>query len=148
MSQEALAAKAGLPRPNLSDIERGKREVSLRTLRALAFALGIKPGVLADGLGPDQGEPQGLSREKLERIAGAVAGNKRLQDPREQDLVEKMSLILRPHLGAKGLAGGPSSRKGSKAQRTWLALAGAYPGGEIESLRKRIVEKARQGNPT
>src|SRR5258708_39562784 len=86
LSQAALAAKAGIAQPNLSDIESGKRDVSLRTLRAVAFAINIKPGLLADGIGPDSEEPLVLSREKLERISGAVAKGEPLSDPREKEL--------------------------------------------------------------
>lgn len=49
LTQQTLAVKARVPRSNLSAIERGKREVSLRTLRSLALALEVRPGVLADG---------------------------------------------------------------------------------------------------
>jgi len=141
LSQGALAAKAGLPRPNLSDIERGKRDVSLRTLRALALGLGVSPGVLADGIGPDPAPPQPLSREKLERIAEAAAHGKELPDPVERDLAGKMALLLRSQLGTKGFR----SRGSLEAQRAWLSLTAVYPGEEIESLRKRVLEKGGIG---
>ena len=59
LSQAALAQRAGIPRPNLSLMERGKREVTLGTLRALAVALDVRPGILADGVLPVpwQGKP-------------------------------------------------------------------------------------------
>lgn len=142
LSQGALAVQAGMARPNLSNIEKGKREVSLRTLRALALALGIKPGVLADGVGPDPEGPSKLSRAKLERIAWAVVRNRELRDPRERELAEKMSLLLRPSLGAQGRGTGGRGRGGLAAQRAWLSLSGAHSAGEIKSLIKRVTEKA------
>ena len=144
LSQEALALKAGLPRPNLSDIERGKREVSLRSLRALAMALDIKPGLLADGVGPDSEEPMVLSRGRMERIAQAVVHNEVLRDPREKDLAEKLTRLLRPVLSARGIQNRGRSRKGLAAQRSWLSLTGIHSAEEIESLIKRITEKSSQ----
>lgn len=71
MSQESLARAAGIPRPNLSAIERGDREVTLKTLRALAAALEVRPGVLADGEPPHVKAPR-LTRAALQRIARAA----------------------------------------------------------------------------
>ena len=85
MSQALLAQKAGVPQPNLSDMERGEKEVSLRTLRALAFALEIPAGLLADGVGPETEKPLVLTRDRLERIAQAVAQGKPLADPQENE---------------------------------------------------------------
>ncbi|HMF41326.1 MAG TPA: helix-turn-helix transcriptional regulator, partial [Polyangia bacterium] len=53
MTQAELGRAARIPRPNLSAIERGDREVTLKTLRALALALDVRPGVLADGIPPE-----------------------------------------------------------------------------------------------
>jgi len=41
-SQEELAAKAGLHRTYMSDIERGKRNVSIENIEKIAKALGVK----------------------------------------------------------------------------------------------------------
>jgi transcriptional regulator with XRE-family HTH domain len=71
MSQESLARAAGVPRPNLSAIERGDREVTLKTLRALAAALEVRPGVLVDGEPPHAAAPR-LTRAALERISRAA----------------------------------------------------------------------------
>lgn len=67
-----LATTAGVSRPNLCAIERGARQVTLLTLRALASALGTSPGDLADGRSP-YGEPLALSRHDLEMVARAAA---------------------------------------------------------------------------
>ncbi len=83
MTQAALATAARIPRPNLSAIERGDREVTLKTLRALALALDIRPGVLADGVMP-AGDPKPMGRECLERVARAAALGTDLRDPQRR----------------------------------------------------------------
>ena len=89
MTQAELARTARLPRPNLSAIERGEREVTLRTLRALALALGVRPGVLADGTAPGAGAPP-LSRAGLERVARAAARGTPTTSPREAALARQL----------------------------------------------------------
>lgn len=41
MSQEMLASKSGLDRTYLSDIELGKRNISLKNISLIAFHLGV-----------------------------------------------------------------------------------------------------------
>jgi len=48
LSQEELAARAGLHRTYVSSVERGQRNVSLENIFALARALGCDPQELVD----------------------------------------------------------------------------------------------------
>jgi transcriptional regulator with XRE-family HTH domain len=50
LSQEAFAGKCKLDRTYISGIERGKRNVALRNIGAIAEALGVTISVLTDGL--------------------------------------------------------------------------------------------------
>jgi transcriptional regulator with XRE-family HTH domain len=50
LSQEAFADKCGLDRTYISGIERGKRNVALRNIEAIAHALAVSVSELADGL--------------------------------------------------------------------------------------------------
>jgi transcriptional regulator with XRE-family HTH domain len=50
LSQEAFADKAGLDRTYISGIERGKRNVALRNIEAIAKALGISLAELMEGV--------------------------------------------------------------------------------------------------
>lgn len=49
LSQEELAAKAGLHRTYVGGVERGERNVSLVNILRLASALGVPAGDLFDG---------------------------------------------------------------------------------------------------
>lgn len=141
LSQSALAQKAGLPQPNLSDIERGEREVSLRTLRALAQALGIRPGILADGIGPvERKEP--LSRERLEKVADSVARGTAPAGSADAELAAQLGPLVRPRLAASGNKKAPRRTSTRRAHRAWLRLAASHDGREIRSLAERIGEKA------
>lgn len=143
LTQEELARRAGLPRPNLSAIERGQREVSLRTLRALAAALDVRPGVLADGIAPREEEENGeLSREAMERIADAVIQKKSLAQPKEKALADRLRHIVTSRLRAAGMTK-RAPRLGRASDRAWLSLS-RYPETVIESLVARIVERLQE----
>ena len=171
LTQKELARRAGVPRPNLSAIERGQREVSLKTVRALGVALGVRAGVLVDGVLPQEEEGTGkLSREAMERIADAVVGKRVLPEAGEQALADQLKRLVRSRLrAARPMAKGstlsstlrlrrersaerlrPEGRLTSKgavrlgrvSDRAWLSLSG-YPKAVIESLVGRILERGR-----
>jgi transcriptional regulator with XRE-family HTH domain len=50
LSQEAFADKANLDRTYISGIERGKRNVAIRNIDAIAKALGVSMTELMDGV--------------------------------------------------------------------------------------------------
>lgn len=49
VSQEGLAAKAGIHRTYMGAVERGERNICLRNILRLAKALGVEPGELFSG---------------------------------------------------------------------------------------------------
>ena len=92
LSQEQLAALSNIPRPNLSDIEKGKRDVTLSTIRYLANALRVLPGTLVNGEPPEYKKCGGdLSREFMERVADSVASGKSPKDAEEHQLYELLT---------------------------------------------------------
>ena len=46
MTQDVLASKAGLNRKTIMEVEKGTQDLSLKSLTALAGALGVKPSEL------------------------------------------------------------------------------------------------------
>lgn len=139
MSQAELARAARLPRPNLSAIERGDRDVTLRTLRALAVALDVRPGVLVDGELPGRGE-RPLSREALERVARAAASG-----PAPSTRLDSLSRRLRVVMGGRGSSGGEGRRLGPRAgDAAYLQLRATQSPQTIASLVDRARAKVRE----
>jgi transcriptional regulator with XRE-family HTH domain len=141
MSQAELARRAKLPRPNLSNLECGKGDPSLRTVRALALALDIRSGVLVDGQPPGE-ETWAPSRAALERVAGAAVRPQILSDPREQALADHLRTLLGPRLSAAGIHVTRPRRLVRRSQAAWLALAEHSPA-VAQSLLQRAQEKAQ-----
>lgn len=144
LTQEELARRAQVPRPNLSAIERGQREVSLKTVRALAVALDVRAGVLVDGIAPEEEGAGELSREAMERIADAVIRKSTLADAKEQALADQLKHLVSSRLRAAGPRARGAARLRRGSDRAWLSLS-SYPQGVIESLVHRILE--RGGRP-
>jgi len=145
MTQGQLAEKAGISRPNLSAVERGKAEVSLKTLRAMAYALGVRPGVLVDGFPPGwQAEAKRLDRAALERIAAAVVTGKPPEDLSEASAATELRVLTRSRLQASGrkpIRGTvPSARAAAGA---WLRLEARVHPDDVRSLLQRIGDRTR-----
>jgi transcriptional regulator with XRE-family HTH domain len=133
LSQAELARRARIPRPNLSAIERGRREVTLGTLRALALALDVRPGVLADGALPLLWEKKPTwSRASLERIADAAVFGKKVAFGFEQDVADLLRCVTREISSTK-----------RKAAVSWLRLKSACPPEVLRSLLQRIRDRER-----
>ena len=143
LTQATLARQAGIPRPNLSAIEQGRREVTLGTLRALAFGLGVQPGVLADGVPPGAFErkSQKLDRAALERIAGAVVRGTPLPNESEQVIAEALRKVTKHRLMAARKQKGRIRGGTREAEAAWLWLASSYPAEVLQSLLQRTADR-------
>jgi transcriptional regulator with XRE-family HTH domain len=139
MTQAELARTSGIPRPNLSAIERGDREVTLKTLRALAVALDVRPGRLVDGDLPGH-EVTTLTRDRLERVSRAAATGRALSDPRENALASRLTAVTSSRRGA------PAGRRGTRAvTRAYLLLRGMEDDATLASLFDRVAMKMSEG---
>lgn len=138
LTQQQLAERAGLPRPNLCAIEQGHREVSLTTLRALALALRVPAGALVDGAAPPTAAPaaQHLSRPVIERVAEAVAARRWPTAGAERALARLLQAVLTRQRGRK-----------HAAEAAWLTLQARYPRETLQALLQRAQEKARRHVP-
>lgn len=145
LTQEALARRARLSRPNLSAVERGRREISLGTLRALALALDIRPGVLADGVPPAGAEqpPAPLSRGTLERIADAVAFGRPVAGADERQVSAALRTLLGHRMAAMRRRGGRPRASQRAALAAWMALKSRYTRAAIQGLADRVGERQR-----
>jgi transcriptional regulator with XRE-family HTH domain len=144
MTQAQLAQAAGVPRPNLSAIERGDREVTLRTLRALALALDIRPGALVDGDMPAGGAPS-LTRAEMERIARAAVTDEVLSNPRESILSRRLAAALSAQIAASGARGRSGRRPTARERgRSYFLLRTSEQPAALASLVSRVGEKAGQ----
>lgn len=143
LTQEELASAAGISRPNLSAMEQGKREVTLKTLRALAAALGIRPGVLADGLAPVlEKSATPLSREAMERIADGVTRGAPVRTEQERSLVNLLREMVRHRLSAARSR--EILHRGKRAMdAAWLSLNASYPPQVVRSLLQRLEDRLR-----
>lgn len=142
LSQEDLARRAGIPRPNLSAIERGKRDLTLGTLLGLARALGVRPGILVDGIPPRAEEGKApLSRKEMERVADAVVRAKPAQNRRERALVEALRSLVWHRLARSQRGGGDARRGYRSAANAWLWLRATYPPEVVKSLLQRVTDR-------
>lgn len=145
LSQERLAKLANIPRPNLSDIEKGKRDVRLTTLRSLSVALGVKPGILADGIPPAYKKRKDkLSRSNMESLAKSVAYGippKKLEERETYNLLREI-LNCSLKCARKPKTNLPMPTR--KACIAWLKLRVLYSREILNSLIRRSREHAER----
>lgn len=141
-TQEQLARAARISRPNLSAMEKGHREVTLPTLRALAIALEVAPGTLADGIPPRKDHEARMSRSVMEQIARVAVKGGKLNDRRMADAAERLRIIIQSRLDALGQRTLPRVRR--SAATAWLELSTQFPRSVVESLIQRAVERSHR----
>jgi transcriptional regulator with XRE-family HTH domain len=88
LTQVRLARKAGVTQAEISQLERGGRVPTLRTVAKLGAALGVEPGAL---LQPAM--PLSLSREATDRIARSILHGRPLSTPMENRLARAIGSL-------------------------------------------------------
>ncbi len=132
LTQVDLAKKVGIPQPNLSNIEKGKQDITVSTLRKIAVAFNIHPAEFFK----DTGEvPQShLSRHKIEHIAKKVAEEPKPSQHQKDPLVTLYQKVL-PYQGRVRV---------KELQKSWLVLRSKCNSQEINSVRERVAEHKRR----
>jgi hypothetical protein len=92
-------------------------------------------------VGPETEKPLVLTRDRLERIAQAVAQGKLPADPQEKQLAMEIALLMKSRLRAAGHKA-VESRVSKETEDDWLSMGAAYRPEEIQSLVERVSEKA------
>lgn len=143
LTQLALARGSGISRPNLSVIEQGARDLTLETLKRLAEALEIPPGILADGIPPEEGAPSRFARSQLDRIAqwvAAPARHGRLPElsPEEMKIAAAMRSFLKQKLKIVEGAQPLFRRSAQKEKESLLKTKIRLSAGDFKNLLSRV----------
>ena len=132
LTQAALAARAGIPQPAVSEAEMGKRDVGLRTIVRLAAALGITPGTL---LVSDPPRPS-LNRHTIDAVARAAVTGRRNLPPHQRQLANACAAAMRPTLEACAVPG--ASKASLRGARSVRAASQRYGEEVIDLILERI----------
>lgn len=131
LTQEELARKAGIPQPNLSNIEKGKQDITISTLRKIAVAFNVDPGEFFGDLNAPKSS---LSRAQIERLARKVADETQSLKDKKNEVITLYKNIL-PHKGRVRM---------KELRRSWLELRKRFNSQEINSVYERAEEYGRR----
>ncbi|MFT7637207.1 MAG: transcriptional regulator with XRE-family HTH domain [Candidatus Omnitrophota bacterium] len=99
-TQAQLALSSGVSRPNISAIEQGSRDLTVQTLRRIASALELNPGVLVDGISPETSMDKFKSdRFALDRIARLATGENLSASAEEKKIATDLASIMHSKIG-------------------------------------------------
>lgn len=144
LTQLDLAVRTGLSRPNLSAIEQGSRDVTVQTLRRIAEALGVRPGQLVDGEGPEPVYTVNTSdRQAMDRIARLAAGQRQRASAQEKKTALALSFLMKSKTRWKGLK--RTGRGTARAESQMLQRLKSELGAETLAHLIRRVDKVLGG---
>ena len=136
MTQVQLSKRTGVPQANLSNIEKGKRDVTVSTLRRISYALDTRLRDLIDDFEVAGSRKRvHLSRPAIERLARAIVRDGAKLTGEETEIVHLFKEIV------------PSARRRytgtKKLHQAWFGLKRRLGAKEIQAILRR-VEDARQ----
>lgn len=132
-TQAMLAAECGIPQPNLSGIEKGRRDLTVATLLRIAVALKVKPAQL---FAEDEiRRPPALTRKTIEAIAFAVAH----PQSSAPDEIRRLAGLFREILPGRNPRG--AFRKMTAA---WMDLRKQFTAQEIRGICQRARDEAQR----
>lgn len=132
-SQAALARAAGIPRPNLIDLETGRRDCTLKTLYRLANALELRPGVLLD---ESPQKKASLDRHEVDRVARSLCFGKPSLSRELENYKKVLFPLVVPTLRAVGFL--PEDYSGRSAGRFSSARLRAQDQLGLENLDRLL----------
>ena len=133
LTQHQLAKRVGIPQPNLSNIEKGKRDITVSTLERISIALGVKPAQLLEW------EDAGIfqknvvwTRRRLESLAESVVNPNSDLSSTEKRLGELIRQLVPL----------PGKRRQSvkKTVNAWTELKVYLTTQEIKTIHQRIMD--------
>ena len=133
MTQRELALKTGMPQPNLSNIEKGKQDITISTLLKIGRALGADP---REFLVPEFRNALSvipLSRLSVEKIARAVVHENQTLKPAQARVAVCLRVII-PRLKKR-----PARQK--DVYNSWMELKNMLPGEQIEACIERVYDE-------
>ena len=132
ISQANLAQKAGLAQANLSNIEKGKRDLTVATLLRIAAALEIKPSLLIEQ--EDSRKHLELTRVNIEKLAECIL---------HPDVKVGHELGEAANLFRQIIPDAKFRVSSKKTQLAWMKIRQKFSSQEIHGICQRI-EDARQ----
>ena len=129
ITQAKLAERTGIPQSGLSNIERGKNDITVSTMIRICSALDVNPAELFQGRIP--GHKMVFTRDRIERIAAAAAGKTLKLSTDEKSISENLKMIIPLNRSRKSV---------KKIQRSWDTLQKQYSEPEIKILTDRVLE--------
>lgn len=142
LNQEELAKKADIPRPNLSAIEGGKREITLTTLRSLAAALDVSPGNLVNGTAPLYFNKAMFSRKSLENITQITLGKAvKFSTAQEKSISAMLSSIITNKINAEEKKYANTLKGRQSYIINWLMLKSAVGRETLNNLLSRLDKR-------
>lgn len=135
LSQAALALKAGIPQPNLSDIEKG-RDFRVSTLSKLASAMDMSVEDLIQGVAPTViNKRHFFQRDNIEKVVFCVV-NKKVGPPSLRPAIRLISAIRKKENSAY------LTKK--DAHLSWHNLKQVFTDQEIKAILSRLNKAERR----
>ena len=134
LTQSRLAAACGIPQSNLSNIEKGKKDLTVFTLIRIASALDVKPAqFFEEGLEEKAGFE--LTRSKIEALAEAIV-NPHLKTSAETRRLASLfrEILMEAH----------PRRSSKKINAAWIELKKRFTSQEIAGIRQRVQDAAQR----
>ena len=133
LTQEQLAAGSGVAQANISNFEKGKRDITINTLFRLCLALEVSPAeIFAKEI---VSKHENFTRQRVERIARAIVNENVSVSKEDRRIVD----LIKPILSQRGR---PVSSK--KTDVAWNQVHKHLSDKEITIILERVNDQAQR----